>query len=140
MKKYQVILFLTIFCLLSLFVLACAKGRLLQQKGPDAEIFETRCGWFSNPTPSNISLFDRDGEWVIGVQGGYQVTSDWNWPDFSPEQWVNTNLDYGYGCVCMQMKVNSKTHEVVAIKHARAQSLAKCNDDRALEKWKPMFK
>ena len=140
MKKYQVILFPTIFCLLLLSVLAFAKGRLLQQKDPDAEIFETRCGWFSNPTPSNFSLFDRDGEWIIGVQGGYQVTNDWNWPAFSPEQWVKTNLDYGYGCVCMQMKVNSKTHEVLAIKHTRVQSLAKCRDDRALEKWKPMFK
>jgi Protein of unknown function (DUF4087) len=46
---------------------------------------ETRCGWFSNPTPANASLFDRDGEWIIGVQGGYQAEGDW--PDFEPGQW-----------------------------------------------------
>lgn len=44
--------------------------------------FETRCGWFSNPTPANIWLYDRDGEWTIGVQGGYQVEGEWPWPQF----------------------------------------------------------
>ena len=56
------------------------------------------------------------------------------------KQWVKTNLDYGYGCVCMQMKVNTKTHEVLAVKHTRVQSLEKCRNDRALEKRKPMLK
>ena len=44
---------------------------------------EMRCGWFSNPTPGNASLYDRDGEWIIGVQGGYQADGDW--PAFSGE-------------------------------------------------------
>jgi len=33
--------------------------------------FETRCGWFSNPTPANAWLWDREAEWIIGVQGGF---------------------------------------------------------------------
>ncbi|HEY2847367.1 MAG TPA: DUF4087 domain-containing protein, partial [Pyrinomonadaceae bacterium] len=37
---------------------------------------ETRCGWFSDPTPGNEWLNDRDGVWIIGVQGGYQA--DWD--------------------------------------------------------------
>jgi hypothetical protein len=33
---------------------------------------ERRCGWLENPTPANYCLTDRDGEWTIGVQGGYR--------------------------------------------------------------------
>jgi hypothetical protein len=100
--------------------------------------FETRCGWFSNPTPANIWLYDRDGEWTIGVQGGYQVEGDWDWPDFKPRQWVRTNVNYGYGCACLQLRVNKETHEVLEIKSARARPLAACRRDRSLRKWKNM--
>ena len=34
---------------------------------------ETRCGWLDNSTPANWLLTDRDGEWLIGSQGGYQA-------------------------------------------------------------------
>ncbi len=71
---------------------------------PDNKQFETRCGWLSNPTPANISLYDRDGEWIIGVQGGYQVEGEWEFPDFKPGQWVITNAgSYGYGCACLRL-------------------------------------
>src|SRR5262245_38155607 len=82
--------------------------------------FETRCGWFSNPTPANISLFDRDGEWLIGAQGGYQVEGDWDWPSFKDGQWVETNVRYGYGCACMRLRVNRQTKKVLEIKSSRA--------------------
>src|SRR5688572_15850301 len=69
---------------------------------------ETRCGWFSNPTPANASLHDRDDEWVIGVQGGHQAEGDW--PSFAPKQWVETNGHYGHGCACLRVKVERETH------------------------------
>lgn len=50
---------------------------------------ENRCGWFSNPTPGNAWLTDRDGEWTISVQGGYQAIGDW--PEFKPKDWKITN-------------------------------------------------
>ena len=28
---------------------------------------ETRCGWFSNPTPANAWLTDKNGEWLFSV-------------------------------------------------------------------------
>ncbi|EMO30148.1 PF13316 domain protein, partial [Leptospira interrogans serovar Bataviae str. HAI135] len=28
-------------------------------------VLETRCGWFHNPSPANITLYDRDGEWIL---------------------------------------------------------------------------
>jgi hypothetical protein len=99
----------------------------------EANEFETRCGWFSNPTPGNASLYDRDREWIIGVQGGYQAEGDW--PDFATKQWVETNVHYGYGCACLRLRVNPKTHEVIEIESARARPLATCRRDRSLKRW-----
>ena len=99
--------------------------------------FETRCGWFTNPTPANAWLYDRDGEWTIGTQGGRQAEGDW--PTFKPKQWVHTNgSSYGYGCACLQVRVNKQTHEVLEIKSSHARSLAQCRHDPALKKWRQM--
>ena len=100
---------------------------------PAVEQVETRCGWFSNPTPANASLYDRDGEWIIGVQGGYQAEGDW--PRFGKRQWVETNVHYGHGCACLRLRVNRETHQVIAIESARARALAICRRDRSLRKW-----
>jgi hypothetical protein len=106
---------------------------------PTAAPLETRCGWFSNPTPANIWLYDRDGDWTIGVQGGYQVQGDWDWPYFKRGQWVKTNVNYGYGCACLRLRVDRETREVLEIKSARARPLEVCRRDRSLKKWKHLF-
>lgn len=115
-----------------------------QSGKPDAtaaDQFETRCGWFSNPTPANIWLYDRDGEWIIGVQGGYQIEDEWDWPAFKRGQWVRTNAgSYGYGCACLRLRVNRDTHEVLEIKSSQARPLLACRKDRSLKEWKGMFK
>jgi hypothetical protein len=94
---------------------------------------ETRCGWFSNPTPANASLHDRDDEWVISVQGGHQAEGDW--PSFGPKQWVETNGHYGHGCACLRVRVERETHRVLEIESARARPLSACRRDRALKRW-----
>lgn len=104
--------------------------------GPAAFAFETRCGWFENPTPANISLYDRDGEWIIGVQGGHQAEGDWDWPVFKKGQWVRTNGNYGYGCACLQVRVDHDSSRVIEVKSAQARTLAACRNDKALQKWK----
>lgn len=111
-------------------------GRAVASTG---DKFETRCGWFDNPTPANISLYDRDGEWIIGVQGGYYIESDWERPGFKPSQWVETNGSYGYGCACMHLRVDRQAHRVLEIKSSRARSLTVCRKDKSLKKWKTMF-
>ena len=97
---------------------------------------ETRCGWFSNPTPANIWLYDKDGEWTIGVQGGYQLDSDWDWPEFKRGQWVETNGSHGYGCACLRLRVDKESGHVLEIESARPRPLSACRKDRALKKWK----
>ena len=82
---------LVFLCVLSAAAFFSASGRTEPRAAQPAAVappFETRCGWFSNPTPANIWLYDREGEWTIGVQGGYQVEKDWDWPDFKRGQWV----------------------------------------------------
>ena len=130
---------LVIFGCLLLAAVASISGHSEPIGDPSPTQFETRCGWFSNPTPANVWLYDRDGEWTIGVQGGYQVEGDWGWPDFKPRQWVRTNGNYGYGCACLQLRVNKETREVLEIKSSRARPLAACRRDRSLKKWKPML-
>jgi hypothetical protein len=97
------------------------------------EASEMRCGWFSNPTPANASLFDRDAEWIIGVQGGHQAEGDW--PEFGPKEWVKTNVNYGYGCACLRVRVNREQNEVIAIESSRVQPLSTCRRDRSLRRW-----
>lgn len=97
---------------------------------------ETRCGWFTNPTPANVWLYDKDGEWTIGVQGGYQLEQEWDWPEFKKGQWVETNGHYGYGCACLKLRVDKESGRVLEIESARARPLSACRKDRALNKWK----
>jgi uncharacterized protein DUF4087 len=93
---------------------------------------ETRCGWFDNPTPSNVWLHDRDGEWTIGIQGGHQAEGPW--PTFKKRQWVHTNGgSYGYGCACLRVEADHKTKRVLTIKRAEARELAACRADPALK-------
>jgi len=91
-----------------------------------------RCGWFSNPTPANASLFDREGEWIIGVQGGEQAEGDW--PRFSSKQWVETNGHYGYGCACLRVRVDRSDKRILVIESAQARPLSACRRDPALRK------
>lgn len=92
---------------------------------------ETRYGWFNNPTPSNAWLWDRHGQWTIGLQGGYHAKGDW--PTFNSQQWVETNRSYGYGCACMRVKVNYQTRKILEIKSAYAKPLKACRQDRSLK-------
>ena len=120
--------------LLATFLLLAITFVAAQPRTPPAlEKTEMRCGWFSNPTPGNASLYDRDGEWIIGVQGGYQADGDW--PDFSGKQWIETNVHYGYGCACMRVSLDRATEKVIKIESSKARPLSACRRDRALRKW-----
>lgn len=95
---------------------------------------ETRCGWLQNPTPANWWLVDRDGEWVLGVQGGYQAPGMDNMPDMSTAGWVEVNGHYGYGCACMRVTVDPRTRRVTRLHSARPVPLRQCQSDRNLRR------
>lgn len=92
----------------------------------------TRCGWLQNPTPANYWLIDRDGEWTIMAQGGYQAEGWDEMPDMSARGWVEVNGHYGYGCACMRVTVDAHEHRVTRIYSARPVPLRQCRADRRL--------
>ena len=96
---------------------------------------ERICGWFENPTPANAFLRDRDREWIIGFQGGYQ--SEGPWPEFDDDEWVKTNIHYGYGCACLDATLDNEKDRVVRISKAFSQPLVTCRGDKAIKHHEP---
>jgi len=123
----------SIIGLILLVAVALGSGQSATLSQPLVEKVETRCGWFSNPTPANASLYDSQREWIISVQGGYEAEGDW--PDIPPKQWVETNVHYGYGCACLRVIVDQETSKVTKIVSSSARPLSACRRDRALKKW-----
>jgi hypothetical protein len=100
---------------------------------PDAAV---RCGWFDNPTPGNAWLYDRDGEWTIGIQGGHQ--SEGRWPRFKSSQWVRTGTgSHGHGCACLKVQADNDAREITRIVSSQARPLSACRRDAALEGKEP---
>jgi Protein of unknown function (DUF4087) len=145
-------------------LLACVAAVLFQggaaAGGAPIEGLKLRCGWWDNPTPSNVSFFDSEGEWTISRQGGlmkavpgaqpdkdgfvpmearpYPITQDDNvqWPAFKRSQKVRVNGEYGYGCVCASMQVDQEARVVIELRNAKARSLSYCRADRSLLKYR----
>lgn len=92
---------------------------------------ENRCGWVQNPTPGNWWLTDRDGQWTIMAQGGYEAAGIENIGDISAGDYVANNGNYGYACGCM--KVDTDGDETITrIYSFRQLPIGKCENDGAL--------
>ena len=115
---------------LSTVVALLALAATISQAAPQPHR-QMRCGWIDNPTPANWWLTDRDGEWIIGVQGGRQAEGMDNLPDFSSD-WVETNGHYGYGCACLSADVDVREKQIVRIHSAKLRPLSACKADKAL--------
>jgi Protein of unknown function (DUF4087) len=98
----------------------------------DAVATERRCGWLQNPTPANWWLIDRDGEWLIGAQGGYQAPGMDEMPDMSTAGWVEVNGHHGYGCACLEVTTDRREWLITRIISARPVPLRQCRADRRL--------
>ena len=95
---------------------------------------EKRCGWLSNPTPANYWLRDREGEWTLSVQGGYQAPGMDDLPDMSAKGWVETNGSYGYGCACLTVTTDRKSGRVTRIFGGQSVPIKQCRADRRLKR------
>ena len=95
---------------------------------------ERRCGWLANPTPGNYWLTDRQGEWTLSAQGGYQAPGMDEMPDMSTRGWVRTNGNYGYGCACMTVSTDRRTMRVTRLYSAAPVPLRQCRNDRTLRR------
>ena len=88
-----------------------------------------RCGWLDNPTPGNFFLRDRDREWTVAEQGGYQARGMDRIPDLSGDEFVETNGPHGYACACLKVTVDAKTGRVVEIFRVTPKRLKVCLGD-----------
>ena len=93
---------------------------------------ERRCGWLENPTPANYSLRDREAEWTLSEQGGFQARGIDSLPDMTTAGWVETNGHYGYGCACLTVTVDRKRTRVIDLSSAQPVALARCRSDHRL--------
>ena len=91
---------------------------------------EHRCGWLDNPTPANLWLRDRDGEWTLSQQGLYVAPGMDNLPRRRPSEWVVTNgTSYGYGCVCLRVELDRDTRNVLRVLSGTTLPLSRCRTD-----------
>ena len=104
---------------------------------PGAAMAETRCGWFTNPTPANVFLDDADGGWTLSAQGRGGVPGfDDAWAsEGSPQEWVMMSpAGYGYGCACVEGDFGPVgSQEVREVRRYWHRPLAACAEDPALE-------
>ena len=95
----------------------------------------TLCGWWDNPTPGNVWLDDRSGQWTIAIQGAYEAHGDW--PEFKPGQQLPKGAPHGYGCACIDARVDAASRYVWSFRDARARPLKACLADPALKGRRP---
>ena len=96
---------------------------------------EKRCGYLSNPTPANWWLTDRDGEWIISAQGGYQAEGlDVLPEDFYEEGWVRTNGYYGYRCACLTVTTDRTEMRIRRILAGEPLTMKRCKADKAIRR------
>lgn len=96
---------------------------------------EKRCGYLENPTPGNWWLTDRDGEWVIGAQGGYQAEGIDVLPEsFFERGWVRTNGWYGYRCACLTVTTDRKQMRIGKILSGEPLPMSRCSRDKAIRR------
>jgi hypothetical protein len=118
------------FCKLVLFLPLLFNFRCAVAQGlpPDSVL---RCGWFDNSTPGNATLTDRDGDWIVAMQGQHEAKG--RWPQFKHNDWVHTGGgSNGYGCACLRVKVKNDSIEIEEIYSAIAKPLSVCRQDKTL--------
>jgi hypothetical protein len=94
-----------------------------------------RCGYLDNPTPANWWLTDRDGEWLIGAQGGYQAEGLEVLPEsFFEQGWVRTNGWYGYRCACLTVTTDRAAKRVVRVISGEPLAIKRCTRDKAIKR------
>lgn len=93
---------------------------------------ELRCGWLQNPGPANLWLTDSEGRWDISLQGGYSALGIERIKDFTDDQYVKTNGNYGYGCACIKVNVNFEERKITQIYSFKMLPLERCQSDKKL--------
>jgi hypothetical protein len=95
--------------------IACASG---------APASEKRCGWLDNPSPANLFLDDKDGEWVIASMGEAA----------GPNAIGADDVPWENDCACLVVDTDKKSQRIVRIYSTQIEPKAKCRADKSLPK------
>ncbi|MHA6492958.1 DUF4087 domain-containing protein [Pseudomonas borbori] len=92
---------------------------------------EKRCGWLENPTPANLWLIDSESEWTLSIQGKGFINEDSieKMPAIDENEFVRTNGNYGFSCVCLNVKTNKERSEILEVYGGEQLLLKKCLED-----------
>ncbi|WP_434136887.1 DUF4087 domain-containing protein [Pseudomonas luteola] len=92
---------------------------------------EKRCGWLENPTPANLWLIDKDSEWTLSIQGSGFINEDSmdKMPTIDEKEFVRTNNNYGFSCVCLNVKTDKKKSEILEVYSGEQLLLKQCLED-----------
>lgn len=99
---------------------------------------ERICGWYANPTPGDLLITDRRGDWwITGGGAGADAKGIDKAPQLDDKQFVETNVPgsgHGYGCACMTVETNAKTRRITRVIAGETLPLARCRADKSLPK------
>lgn len=92
---------------------------------------EKRCGWLVNPTPANLWLIDGTGTWTISIQGTGFIDEDSmdKMPTIDEKEFVRTNGNYGFSCVCLSVRVDKEKSSIRNIYGGEQLLLKQCLED-----------
>jgi hypothetical protein len=93
-----------------------------------AKAAETRCGWLRNPTPANWYLHDKDGQWTISVQGGYQAGGMNNMPPLNDDESFKFGV-YRSFCACLNVVTDRNRMRMTTIQGGEQLPLSTCRED-----------
>ena len=101
---------------------------------------EKRCGWLENPTPANLWLIDSESEWTLSIQGKGFINEDSieKMPTIDDNEFVRTNGNYGFSCVCLNVKTNKQRSEILEVYGGEQLLLKKCLEDPSIYKKIPL--
>lgn len=96
---------------------------------------ETRCGWLQVPSRMNWFLKDRDGTWIILLQGESPPPGMETIPSHGDEkEVVRTAPSRGYSCTCLNVIVDRNSMRIIEIRGGEALPLSTCREDPSLPK------
>lgn len=101
---------------------------------------EKRCGWLENPSPANLWLIDSESEWTISIQGRGFINEDSieKMPSIEENEFVRTNGNYGFSCVCLNVKTDREKTEILDVYDGKQLPLKKCLEDPNIYRKMPL--
>lgn len=85
-------------------------------------VIQTRCGWIQNDMPNEMTIQDKDGEWLI-MNRDYIAEG---WGTNAPELVKHSN------CGCMRVTTDKSSMKITSVLSSKLKPFKACDTDPAL--------